>query len=185
MKSVSLLTAALAGAAGVALVAGPALAQPTANWNGPYVGLNTGWSSGNTHVGSDAATTQQLTGVSAGAGPVAVPPTTFATAPQDYSSSSWAGGGQIGFNHQMGHVVLGVEGDMDALGGRASQFSSYVLPATALTTGSTVTMFRSTNPHWTSTIRGRVGWATGPMLIYATGGLALADIRQASFYSYT
>ncbi|HEY2707181.1 MAG TPA: outer membrane beta-barrel protein [Caulobacteraceae bacterium] len=187
MKIVSFVTAALAGASSLALYAGPALAQPstdTTDWNGPYVGLNAGWNSSNTTALPSSVTSNQLTGLSNGAATVTVPPATFPTARMDYSTQGFAGGGQVGFNHQMGHLVLGLEGDMDGTGGRSSQFSSYALPATGLTTGSTVTILRRTDPDWTATVRGRVGYATGRMLFYGTGGLAIADARQSALYGY-
>jgi outer membrane immunogenic protein len=187
MKSFSLAATALLGASALACLAGPALAQPapdTHNWEGPYVGLNAGWNSANTSVAPGTATTQQLTGVNAGAGPVTVPPATFNTAQQDYSTQSWAAGGQVGYNHQIGHWVLGAEGDMDALGGRSRQFSNYALPATSLTSANAVSISRSTNPDWTASVRGRVGYATGRLLIYGTGGLGLADARQNVTYGY-
>jgi outer membrane immunogenic protein len=192
MKSFSFVTTALAGGMAFAL-AGAAAAQPsdassgTVNWSGVYVGLNTGWNSANTRADPGSATTQQLTGVSAGAAPVTVPPVTFPTRQMNYGTSGWAAGGQVGFNHQMGHIVLGLEGDMDAVNGHAFQASSYQLPATALTTspGTTVDIERFTAPKWTSTVRGRVGWAMGRALIYGTGGLAIADVRQSAAYNYS
>ena len=123
--------------------------------------------------------TNQLTGLSNGAGTVAVPPATFPTSQMDYSDQDWAAGGQVGINKQYGHMVYGVEGDMDALGGHSSQFSSYALPATGLTTGSTVSIDRRTDPNWTASVRGRVGWATGPFLLYGTGGVAIAASVRA------
>lgn len=186
MKSVSFVTIALAGAASLGL-AGAASAQPaggTANWNGFYVGLNTGYNSANTST-SSVATTNQLTGVSAGAGPLTVAPTTYPTARMDYSTPNWAGGGQIGFNKQMGHIVLGLEGDVDDVGGHVNQFSSYALHSTALTTGGGVTINRFTDPSFSSTVRGRVGWAQGPILFYATGGLAIAGMDQSAIYTYS
>jgi len=187
MKLSSLAATALLGASSLAFVAGPALAQPapgTSDWSGPYVGLNAGWNSTNTSVSPSSATTNQLSGVNAGAGPVTVPPATFSTLPMDLSNQSWAAGGQVGFNHQMGHWVVGLEGDMDALGGRSRQFSNYALPATSLTSANAVTIARGTEPDWTASVRGRVGWATGRLLIYGTGGLGLADARQTAFYTY-
>jgi outer membrane immunogenic protein len=32
--------------------------------------------------------------------------------------------------------------------------------------------------NWFSTVRGRVGFASGPWLLYATGGLAIADVNN-------
>jgi outer membrane immunogenic protein len=187
MKLFSSATTALAGAAGLAF-AMPALAQPastdTVDWTGPYVGLNVGWTGANSKVSPGTATTNQLTGVSAGAGPVTVPPATFNTSQMDFSSSGVTGGGQVGYNRQYGHLVLGLEGDMDAVGGRSGQFANYSLPATGVTTGSDVAIGHFTQPNWTSTVRGRVGYATGRLLLYGTGGLALADVSQSAVYGY-
>jgi outer membrane immunogenic protein len=208
MKLLSFVMTALAGAGALGLATAQAVAQtpdqppsppppppgqpapapPVApggyDWTGVYVGANVGWSGAATHVSPTAATTTQVTGLSAGAGPVTVPPATFTTAPQDFSSSSWAAGGQVGVNKQMGALVVGLEGDIDGVGNFQSQFSRYALPATGLTTGSVVTINRSTTPNWIGSVRGRVGWATGPLLLYVTGGLALADVRQHAFYTY-
>jgi outer membrane immunogenic protein len=187
MKIVSVLTSALAGAAACALLAGPALAQPQAptDWTGLYGGLNLGWDTPATHADASTATTNQLTGVNSGAGVQSVPPATFGTVPMDFSNSGVTGGGQVGYNRQMGHFVFGVEGDLDAQGHEHyHQFSTYALPATALTTGSTDTIGRFTQPYLTSTIRGRAGVALGPVLFYGTGGLAIAEVRQSSFYGY-
>jgi outer membrane immunogenic protein len=187
MNRISLYVTALAGATGLALLAGPAPAQPSSgpdDWSGAYVGLNGGWNDTQSHSASSTVTTNQLTGVSAGGGAVTVPPTTSVFPGRGYSNSSWAGGGQVGFNKQMGQVVVGLEGDMDAVGGRAHSVSSNTLPATGLTSGSAVTVDRFTEPNWTSTVRGRLGWATGPVLLYGTGGLAIADVRQSARYGY-
>jgi opacity protein-like surface antigen len=187
MKSFSFVTIALLGASGLALIACPAAAQPAApsvDWSGVYVGANVGWNSSATQVRPSNATTNQLTGLSNGAGAVTVPAATFPTSQMDFSDQSWAAGGQVGVNKQRGNVVFGLEGDMDALGGRARQFSSYALPATGLTTGSTVGIDRQTDPNWSASLRGRVGWATGNVLFYGTGGLALTDVRQSALYSY-
>jgi opacity protein-like surface antigen len=186
MKLFSVFATALLGASGLALAA-PAMAQPdngTIDWSGVYVGANTGWNSAQTQVHPSTATTNQLTGLSNGAATVNVPTTTFPTSQMDFSSSSWAAGGQVGINKQHGHLVYGLEGDMDAVGGNASQFSNYALPATGLTTGSNVAIDRRTDPNWTASVRGRLGWASGPFLFYGTGGVAFADVRQTALYGY-
>jgi opacity protein-like surface antigen len=188
MKSFSFVATALLGASGLALVSGPAMAQPdngTVDWSGVYVGANVGWNNAATQVHPGSATTNQLTGLSNGAATVNVAAATFPTSQMDFSDSSWAAGGQVGVNKQHGHMVYGLEGDMDAVGGHSAQFSSYALPATGLTTGSTVAIDRRTDPNWTASVRGRVGWATGSVLLYGTGGMAVADVRQSALYGYT
>jgi outer membrane immunogenic protein len=189
MKIVSIPMIALAGCA--ALAAGVACAQPmdapppgTVDWNGVYVGANGGWRGADTRVDPSTASVNQLSGVSAGNGPITVPSATYGVNGQHLHSSTGAVGGQIGFNVQKGNLVLGVEGDMDAAYGRRGETDAYGLPATALTTGSTVYMSRDVDPHWTGTLRGRVGYATGPLLLYGTGGLAMEGVTVRQGYSY-
>jgi outer membrane immunogenic protein len=187
MRLFSLTTTALAGAAGLAFAI-PALAQPasdTVDWTGPYVGLNVGGTGSNSQVTPGSATTNQLTGVSAGAGAVTVPPAKFGTSQMDFSKTSVTGGGQVGYNKQFGHLVVGLEGDMDAVGGRSGQFANYSLPATALTSANDVAIGHFTSPEWTSTVRGRVGYAMGKLLVYGTGGLAIADVQESAAYGFT
>jgi outer membrane immunogenic protein len=193
MKISSFVFAALAGASSVALFAGTASAQPSGpppgevDWTGVYIGLNGGWNDANEQARGGTATVQQLSGLapSTGAAAVTVPPATIATRRMDFSASGFAGGAQVGYNRQMGHIVLGVEGDMDGVTGDATQFSSYTLPPTALAGASPVNIDRFVHPEWTATIRGRAGYALGPVLLYGTGGLALADVREGALYSYT
>ena len=192
MKSATFGAPALAGAIGLALTAGDAMADPPPagpangpyDWSGVYVGLNTGWTSFHSHADASTLTINQLSGVNNGTSTVTVPATTVTSKPQGLTTSSWTGGGQVGFQKQLGHLVLGVEGDMDAVGGHSSGASSYALPATALTTGSTVSVDRFVNPQWDGSLRGRLGLALGRALIYGTGGLAVADVHDATLYGY-
>ncbi len=196
MKSVKLLAAAIAGTVGCAAGAasaqppwGPppwAQPQPTYSWTGPYVGLNFGWDSPETKAGVGAAKVNQTTGLATGSGGTAtVPPSFGTTSPMDFSNSTAVGGLDLGYNRQMGRYVLGVEGDLEDQGAQSyGQSSGYTLPATALTTGSGVAINRYTVPALTATIRGRAGMVFGRTLVYATGGLAIADVRQEADYIY-
>lgn len=73
------------------------------------------------------------------------------------------GGAQVGYNWQRGRLVFGIEGDFQGgdIGG-------------SVATDVDATLHSEIN--WFSTVRGRVGIATGPWLIYGTGGVAFADI---------
>jgi outer membrane immunogenic protein len=81
--------------------------------------------------------------------------------------SGWVGGGQAGYNWQNGSLVYGLEADIAALGLRSTMNTTLIgnipIPAFATTTS---------NIDWYGTVRGRLGWATGPVMIYGTGGLA-------------
>ncbi len=76
-------------------------------------------------------------------------------------------GGTAGFNWQTGHVVLGLEGDVD--------WSSLHGTTTTLCPAGC-----NTNNDWLATVRGRAGYAFDRFLPYVTGGLAVGDIRATT-----
>ena len=85
------------------------------------------------------------------------------------------GGGIIGitsgFNIQNGNLVLGFEGDASATSKKGSAFE---FPPNAA--------FNSeVRERWLSTFRGRLGYAQGNWLLYATAGGALANIENSVF----
>jgi outer membrane immunogenic protein len=77
------------------------------------------------------------------------------------------GGGTIGYNWQFGTFVLGIEGD----GAFADVSSTVIAPGLASATFK-VDSF--------STVRGRFGVAVDQVLLYGTGGLALADTKLSA-----
>ena len=84
-------------------------------------------------------------------------------------------GGQIGFNWQTGSIVWGIEAD--ASWSRIEgdkQLLPY--PNGYPKNGSPAWEF-STNIDWLATVRGRVGYASGRTLIYATAGVAFAGVE--------
>jgi outer membrane immunogenic protein len=76
------------------------------------------------------------------------------------------GGGTLGYNWQFGTFVLGIEGD-GAFGNVSA--SATIAPVTATVK---VDSF--------STVRGRFGVAVDQVLLYGTGGLALADTKVSA-----
>jgi outer membrane immunogenic protein len=85
------------------------------------------------------------------------------------------GGGQAGYNFQRDHVVFGVEVDVQGAGIRNSV--STFIPATNLVA---LTYNQSMNVDWFGTVRGRLGYAFGPTLLYATGGFAFGGVNYQS-----
>jgi outer membrane immunogenic protein len=171
-------------AASFIMVSGAAAAQPTSapDWSGPYIGLNGGYNWGKTTTRSDT-TVNQLSGVNAGAGAVTVAPSTYGSSGR-FDNNGWTAGGLLGLNIQSGPLVWGVEGDFDGMWARHGQTSVTTLPATGLTTGSTVTVNRSTDPSWIATVRGRLGFGLDHVLLYGTGGVAFADLRNRESFAY-
>jgi outer membrane immunogenic protein len=118
----------------------PQVAAPAYNWSGFYVGVNGG--------GGWATSTWDTAG--------------------SFNVSGGVIGGTAGMNWQIGHAVLGLEGDVDwsNLKGSAS--------APACLAGCT------TNNDWLATVRGRAGYAFDRFLPYVTGGLAVGDIKATA-----
>ena len=91
------------------------------------------------------------------------------------NATSWLAGIRAGNNWQNGSFVFGLEADAQAttlnsrFGTTLTDTSVFKLipPPTAVTNGEV---------EWYGTARARVGWAPGPWLIYATGGLAYGNV---------
>jgi outer membrane immunogenic protein len=78
------------------------------------------------------------------------------------------GGLHAGANWQTGALVVGLEGDMELANLRLRT----VYPSSAPDAF-------SSHIGWQGSFRGRLGYAIDRLLIYATGGLAFADIRHS------
>lgn len=132
------------------------------SWTGAYVGLNAGyaWGEQSTSVGlggqwglESAALQSRFTGDGGG----------------KLRPDSFIGGIQGGFNYQMGSFVFGIEGDVNFLDLRRNRSN--------VSTGvPTYTFTRRVDTDWLITIRPRLGFAFNRTLVYATGGLAMADV---------
>jgi outer membrane immunogenic protein len=142
------------------------IAAPIAayNWSGCYIGANGGGKWG--RYSGDVATA----GVVGFAFPGALPG--VVTANNDDFSSGGMGGGQIGCQWQSGAFVWGLEGDIDATSVRQT-FVAPVGVGGLIAPGDAVE-FRN---RWQASIRGRIGYAWDRFMIYATGGVAFADVR--------
>ena len=77
------------------------------------------------------------------------------------------GGAQIGYNWQPGRLLLGIEADFQG----STQKRSDVI-----TIGGTAFTVDQKLP-WFATARGRLGYADGPWLLYATGGAAWVNYK--------
>jgi outer membrane immunogenic protein len=121
----------------------PPVAPYAFSWTGFYVGPNIGGKWAHTDD------TLNVGGASLGLGST--------------TDSTVIGGGQIGYNWQMGQWVVGLEGDIDA-----QHWST-----TRLLLGGTFTA----DSHWEASIRGRIGYTWDRVLLYATGGAAFTQLN--------
>jgi outer membrane immunogenic protein len=123
--------------------------SPAYNWSGFYIGVNGGYgfadSTWNTPIGNSPS----------------------------FNAYGEMAGGTLGWNYQIGQIVLGIEGDYDWQNVRGSS------------TGATSTCFTTitliggcnTSSNWYGTFRGRLGYAMDRFMIYATAGGAVTDIK--------
>lgn len=83
------------------------------------------------------------------------------------SASSFMGGAHAGYNWQSGSFVYGFETDISALDLK-TEMNTVLAPSPF----PSPTANTNANVNWYGTFRGRLGWSSGPVLFYSTGGLA-------------
>lgn len=155
MKSILLATAAATAFSASAFAAdlpkravAPVAPSPIFTWTGFYVGANAGYGFGE-----------------AKSSDIALNGTPFPSRNGSFHTNGALGGVQLGYNHQFGNVVLGVETDIAV----ASIRGSYVTdPTQAPASQSHV----SSKMKSLGTIRARAGYAVNNVLLYVTGGFA-------------
>jgi outer membrane immunogenic protein len=141
----------------------PVFEAPAAfTWTGFYFGANAGGAFSSNKFAADP-----LAGIAAFAANVAVVAGTGSS-----NSTSFTGGIQAGYNQQFSNLVLGVEGDVEYIGGRRTRDTGNLAVG-----GATVRDMDSMGSDWMPTVRARLGWAFDRSLIYATGGAAFADMQ--------
>ncbi|SEG36240.1 outer membrane protein [Bosea lathyri] len=145
-------------------VAPPPLA-PAFTWTGFYVGANAGYSwnesrsrFGYLFGGADDVDIAQFNASGIVPGQLG------------RSKGGFIGGAQLGYNRQLGQIVLGVEADLQYL--RARQRSGHLAFTADGDDAVTVATTAQSSIDWLGTLRGRVGFAADRTLYYATGGLA-------------
>jgi outer membrane immunogenic protein len=156
----SVMLAVPAFAADLAYKAAPSPARVVDSWSGFYIGGNVGYGAGRER--HDESVTYLL-GTEAGL---------TDTNSGSRSLTGVIGGGQIGYNWQVGpNWVFGLETDFQ--GSDQKNNSSFVNNAFALN-GSvqTTTGLAEVKLDWFGTARLRAGYVVGNSLLYATGGFA-------------
>ena len=89
-----------------------------------------------------------------------------------FNNSNGAFGAFAGFNVQSGPIVFGIEGDWSSLRVKHSE----TFRTTGGVNGNLVTVTGGVN--WLSTVRGRIGIAFSPTMLYVTGGVAFGGLNS-------
>jgi outer membrane immunogenic protein len=159
------------------------------SWTGFYIGGHAGGKRGRAEFGSARDNVNgvfpgfvTLGGIPGlGATLVAVP-SRIATIPgASANNTGFVGGGQVGYNWQTSNWVFGFEAD--ASWNRISAAAGLVVPDPFLF--ATLTGTTTAQIDWTASFRGRVGVTFDRLLVYATGGAALAGGRVGSTFTLT
>jgi outer membrane immunogenic protein len=151
------VSAILLATTGIGARAAPAAVQ-VYNWTGFYFGANAGVGLGRS--------LSQLTVPSGDSG--------FNERSQ-FGDAGVIGGGQIGYNWQFNHIVLGVEADLQGSGIEDNRTCGlYCQPTTP-----GIFARYDQKLDWFGTVRGRIGLASGPVLSYVTGGLAYGGVKTS------
>jgi len=135
-------------------VASPAAASSTYDWSGYFVGINGGYGMSHSEIGNVKFGSGQL----------------YSYPDEDGSFNMTGGlvGGQIGYTHQVGNIVLGLEADLDYAGMKGTY--AFPPPNPVDLDGKLESL---------GTLRARFGYAFDNVLIFATGGLAYAETHAS------
>jgi outer membrane immunogenic protein len=152
------------------------VADPAPTWAGCYVGGNLGGLRGGDH--------NDFSFISLFAPDLFSNPATTAPFSHSYNANSWGvtGGIEAGCNYQSGRLVWGFEADFNGAS-RVSTSNSYgpigpFPPFLDFTSSRTETVTQDLD--WFSTVRGRLGTTFGKVLLYGTGGLAVARVNSST-----
>lgn len=136
---------------------------PTYNWGGIYLGINGGYGFGQS---SWADTNNPSAATSSG----------------NFSTNGFLIGGTVGGNFQAGQAVFGIEADWDWANFKGSTnpnsgFCGNTVVGSAPPQFLDASSSCQTQADWLATVRGRIGYAFDRVLVFGTGGLAVANVE--------
>lgn len=146
---------------------------PVFTWTGFYVGLNAGAAFNSSN--NNALTPYYATSTTY---------TDYTIYGNNGSNVGFTGGGQIGYNWQMGALVFGLETDLQYRN-RGNRSMADGVPTTGASLPYLYGVSSGSNSTWFGTARGRVGFAVDRALFYATGGLAYGGHQNGASAYYT
>ncbi len=152
-----LLATALAGALGLAAIGGAsAQAAPNAaTWNGPYAGVLVGAQLGSAEFSLPGDVSDVLLKSTAG-------------------KTAFEGGALVGFDHQMGDLVVGVEGDFTDTNRVRQVTACNVTDGCWTPNHDSFTTHNLLKETEQGHVRLRAGMASGNSLFYVAGGYSIA-----------
>lgn len=162
-----------AGLCAVILALSAGASAQAADWKGFYVGGNAGGVKGSSD--SFTSTVFSPTGYFA----LSSIPAIAAAGNQKLSPRGFTGGGQVGYNFQHNHFVLGFETDFGAMHVNDDFVSTTTYPCCAPTA---LTVKQTVSTDWLWTARPRFGVAGGPVMLYGTAGVAITNMNYQALF---
>ncbi len=156
--------AAPAVAADLAVKAQKPVAVAVYNWTGFYVGGNAGYGWASAHDSMALGGAWLTDGSSDN-----IPLTPLGNG--QLKPRGFTGGLQAGYNYQAGPWVFGLEADANV----TRMTANFSRPNLNLGSGDSYAFSSSFASDWLVTVRPRLGYAVDRLLVYATGGLAIAN----------
>ncbi|HMG79885.1 MAG TPA: outer membrane beta-barrel protein [Xanthobacteraceae bacterium] len=156
----------VATAADMPLKAPPPPPVPAWSWTGFYAGLNGGYSFGRDPFMQNDPDQGGL----------------FSQTPSMVTPRGGLFGGQLGYNWQLNHVVLGLEGDAQ-WAHQDSTSCAVTCFYDNITNEFTASTMRQ-KLDWFATARARVGWANDGYLLYVTGGPAWGRVSETDTLNF-
>jgi outer membrane immunogenic protein len=179
----------IASAADLPSKAPPVVAPAAPIWTGWYLGLNAGGNWGTSDPTTTVIPNARNVGgpffqgcVTAANGCEIDQSMVSSAGSQNVSTSGFTGGIHGGYNYQMNNFLLGIEADFEYFRSAGSRTVTLVSPNFP-----PITMTLNTNisTDWLFTVRPRLGWVSNNWLVYATGGLAVSELKASWNFSST
>jgi outer membrane immunogenic protein len=145
----------------------PPIVAPAYNWTGFYVGGHVGYR------WADADLTADPYIFTPASGALTVPGRN-----ENYKPNGVIAGIHGGYNYMMSpQWLIGAEGDWTWGNSRDSLAQTITGIDSSGSDGFTLNRNSEVTLSWQATLRGRLGYVTGPWLIYGTGGVAFARVK--------
>jgi outer membrane immunogenic protein len=159
-NSLLLATASSIAVSGVADAQSPSPNTSTSNWTGWYAGVNLGVTQ------HDASTTDVNRYGLGGFGGISYVTPFFSS-----RDTNTGFGGQVGYNWQYGHFVVGGESDLNWVGAKST-----FQPGSNLFGCGPCAVSATNELSWMATFRARGGYAFDNLFLFGTAGLALGRV---------